>query len=115
MKKILSIVSIMLIITSSIVIVSQNNESVKATGGQAQQGLNSIGLDLDYMWDATVYIANATHAAYHGQELRKGRLFGSNGTEVYTKNFTYYQMKNFGLDGVQNIGGHRLLFLKSVF
>ena len=93
-------------ITSSIVIVSQNNSSVKATGGQTQQGEQGIafGLDLNYMWGNTVNISNAVHKAYHGQELRKGRLFGSNGTEVYARGIIYKEMKyKLNLDGVQNI------------
>lgn len=104
-KKIISILSIMLVVSSSsIVIVSQNNTSVKATGGQTQQGINSIGLDLNYMWGSTVNISNAVHKAYNGQELRKGRLYGSNGTENYTKTFIYRQMKyNLSLQGVHNI------------
>jgi hypothetical protein len=104
MKKIISILSIMLMITSSIVIVSQNNSSVKATGDQAQQGQgNSIGLDLNYMWDNTVNISNAVHYAYLGKELRKGRLFGSKGAEVYARGIIYKEMKKLNLDGVQNI------------
>jgi hypothetical protein len=108
MKKVISILSIMLVITSSIAIVNQTNTSVKGAGGVAQQGKivghgNSIGLDLNYMWNSTVYISNAVHKAYHGQELRKGRMFGSNGTENYTKTYIYNQMVNLSLDGVQNI------------
>ena len=96
----------MLMITSSIIVVSQHNESVKATGGQTQQGEqgNSIGLDLNYFWNATDNISRAVHRAYHGQELRKGRLFGSNGTEVYARNYIFDEMKNRSfLDGVHKI------------
>jgi hypothetical protein len=104
LKKIVSILSIMLVITSSIVIVNQNNESVKATGGQEQQGQgNSIGLDLNYMWQKTEDISNAVHLAYHGQELRKGRLFGSNGTEVYTREYIMNRMNESSLVGVHKI------------
>jgi hypothetical protein len=107
MRKIVSILLITLMITSSIIIVTRTNTNVKATFPQSQQGIvghkNAIGLDLGMMWDNTVNISNAVHNAYHGQELRKGRMFGSNGTENYTKTLFYHQMKELGLDGVQNI------------
>jgi hypothetical protein len=77
---------------------------VKATGELPHgEHENAMGLDLGYMWNATKYISNAVHDAYLGQELRKGRMFGSKGCENYTKSYIYYKMKDLDLDGVQNI------------
>jgi len=103
-RKIVSVFVCMLMIASTVTILfTQENIKVEAAGGgqQGTQG-NTIGLDYNYMWNVTKKISNAIHDAYHGNDIRKGRAFGSNGSEIYSRDYIYGQMlSKLSLDNVQ--------------
>lgn len=98
----ISILLLTLFITNCIVIINQQDTRVQAAEVPHGNQENAIGLDLGFFQNTTVLIAHAVYNAYNGNQLRKGREFGSKGCENYSKNLIYNQMNNLSLNP-QNI------------
>ena len=91
-KKIFVLVATLLMVLSTIVI-APSDYKVEAAGGRGygNGGDNTIGLDKDYMYNITLDLANVVHEAYTGNEIRKGRYFGSKGDQ-WTANYLYNEI-----------------------
>jgi len=55
--------------------------------------------DLDYneMWNYTSHIGNIVHTAYEGDEIRKGRAFGTKGDNA-TADYLLHELREMGFD-----------------
>jgi hypothetical protein len=81
-KQIIGILVCMLLVTAStILLVVPEKLSVEAISGDgSKSGDNEdLGLDTDFVWNVTVDLANVVHDAYSGDDIRKGRAFGTKG------------------------------------
>ena len=45
----------------------------------SEEGSNRVGLDYDFMWNVTENLSNIINTSYHGNVIRMGRAFGTNG------------------------------------
>lgn len=91
-----------LFITTSIVIINQKDTQVQAAEIPHGDHENAIGLDLGFLNNTTVMIAHAVYNAYYGNQLRKGREFGSKGCESYSKTIIFDKMNNLSLNPQYN-------------
>jgi len=57
------------------------SDMVMSEGKEINNHHRVKGLDYDFMWEVTEHLANATHEAYKGNEIRKGRAFGTPGAD----------------------------------
>jgi hypothetical protein len=103
MKKKLSVVIVMMLLFISALLVVNNDVDVVATGRDDSKIGKDIGLDLDFMWEVTWKLCNATHKAYDEGDIRKGRDFGTKG-DNWTANYLEDQMKYYlELENVKKI------------
>jgi hypothetical protein len=103
-KKILSIALLMLFLLNATMVIKEGvNPTSTAKADETEPQTYSTGLDFDYVWQVTENVSNAIHNAYHGNVFRKGRMFGSNGSENYAKNYTLDEMTNKGLSNVSDV------------
>ena len=79
MERKISAIIISLLLLSSIIIFVDNDHNVEAIGGEGEGDIDNIGLDYDFMWLVSKTVSNATYEAYPGDEITKGREFGSKG------------------------------------
>jgi len=65
----------LMIISAMTAVIYTNDTGVKASG----EGNNEVGLDYDFMWNVTENLSNIINTSYHGNVIRMGRAFGTNG------------------------------------
>ena len=102
-KKLFGIFICAIIISSGLITIFRQPD-VKADT-EIQWPKNSIGLDLGYLWNVSIYVSNIINTSYHGNQLRKGRFFGSQG-DIDTSNYLQYQLSHncfFGDGNVKKI------------
>ncbi len=101
MKKKLFVVFVtLLMITSTYILVSIDEFEVKATpGGGGGSEEDDIGLDFDWMWDeAITTICEAVYDAYIGEEIIRGREFGTIGENYTADKIAGFMDVNCGLE-----------------
>lgn len=93
MKKIKTIFLIGLLLLASIMVIVNNDVDVEATGGggNGNNNGNSIGLDMEYFYNITYNLSRVVHDVYKGNEIRKGRDFGSAGDQ-WTAEYLFRKM-----------------------
>ena len=103
MKKIITIFLVGLLLSASVMVIVNNESDVEATGGggEGENGENSIGLDFNYMWNVTDNLSRVVHDVYEGNEIRKGREFGSKG-DLWTADYLYWEME-YNLTTLENV------------
>lgn len=86
MKKKIFVVIVTLLMCLSAIVIIPNDSKVEATsGGGDNREDNSIGLDLEFVWNVTNDLANVVHNYPDGM-IPKGRAFGTWG-DIWTANY----------------------------
>ena len=102
-RKIGVIIIISLLLLSSIVVFVNNELNVEATGGEGGGDIDNIGLPYDFMWNVSKTVSNATYEAYPGDEINKGREFGSKGENWTANKIVDYMNETCGLENVKKL------------
>jgi len=89
-KKICILVCMLMTISTMTTILYTNNIKVEASDGGGDDN-NRIGLDYDFMWNVTNNLSKVVYNAYSGNDIRKGRSFGTKG-EQYTADYFYHEI-----------------------
>ncbi len=89
-KIICILVCMLMTISTMITILYTNNIKVEASNG-GEGGNNRIGLDYNFMWNITNNLSKVVYNAYSGNDIRKGRSFGTKG-EQYTADYFYNEI-----------------------
>jgi len=104
MKKIKTIFLISLLISSSVMIIVNNEVDVVASGGGGEGENESGWLDYDFMMEITEEFSNVIHneSIWNGK-IPRGRTWGTDG-DRWTANYTYKKMeKECGLTDVKQL------------
>ena len=102
-RKILGILLCTILISSGLITIFHRSEVKADSGGQGEE--NSMGFDREYLWEVIDHVANVVYTSYQGDELKKGRYFGSQGDRD-TANYLFLQLRDdcsFGSDNVEEI------------
>jgi hypothetical protein len=96
-KKIISILVCGLLIATSLVILSPNQNTVQAEETEE----SGSDLDLEYLWSQIDVVADIIRSSYEPGDIRKGRFMGSKGGNDTCNNIIKKQMNNMGLSNVR--------------
>jgi hypothetical protein len=91
MKKKINVLIVTLLICITVILVTPDDWKIKATSGGDGEG--DIGLNCSYIYEKTEELSKVIDEAYFGNDLRKGRVFGSEG-EHLAKNLIKNWMEN---------------------
>jgi hypothetical protein len=103
MERKISAIIISLLILTSIVVIVNNELYVEATGGEGEGDIDNIGLDYNFLWNVSDNVSQAVYKAWEGDEITKGREFGSKG-DIWTADLIRdYMTHDCGLENVDQI------------